>query len=172
MKKYVITGGPGTGKTKLIELLSKLGFVIVPEVSRILIEEKKKVDSDFSPANNPELFQQEVIRRQIELESKITTDEVFLDRGIVDNYGYSIHYKMPVSKLLEEFGHNRYDKVFLLDPLPSYTQDESRFEDRETALAIHDAIKEGYEEYGYSIITVPVLPPEERVHFVIDNIKK
>lgn len=171
MKKYVITGGPGTGKTKVIELLSEHGYTIVPEVSRRLIEEKKRMNDYFSPLDNPKLFQEEVIRRQIEIETKLTEGNIFLDRGLIDNYGYSIYYNMPVSNLLEEFGRGRYDMVFLLDPLPSYTQDESRFEDRETALAIHDAIEEGYEEYGYTITKVPVMSPEERVDFIINCIQ-
>ena len=166
MKKYVITGGPGTGKTTLVELLSSRGYSTVVEASRLLIEEKRKIDKDFSPLDNPQLFQKEVIDYQSKLESEATGETVFFDRSIVDNYGYSLFYKMPIPEILEKSGRNRYDAVFLLDPLPSYAKDSSRIEDEKTALAIHRAIEEGYKRLGYDVIKVPAISPERRADFV------
>ncbi len=170
MKRYVITGGPGVGKTTLINILASRGYTVVPEAPRILIEEYIKVDTTFSPLNDPQKFQKEVIDRQIELESKITEDVVFCDRGLIDNYGYSIFYKMPVPEILQTQGSNRYDKIFLLDPLPQYETDTSRYEDKETALAIHNAIEDGYRKYRYEIIKVPVLTPEQRTDFILAHL--
>ena len=37
---YVITGGPSTGKSKTIDYLAYLGYLIRPEVARILIDDE------------------------------------------------------------------------------------------------------------------------------------
>ncbi len=170
MKKYVITGGPGTGKTTVIDELHKRGYAVVVEVPRMLIEEKKRLNADYSPLDNPQLFQKEFIDLQIALESEAASAVTFFDRGVVDNYGYSLYYKMPIPEVLEKSGRGRYDTVFLLDPLPSYNTDGSRFEDKETALAIHNAIKDGYEKLGYKLINVPVLPLKERVDYIVEQL--
>ena len=36
---YVITGGPSTGKTTLLEELAKRGYKTIPEVARVVIDE-------------------------------------------------------------------------------------------------------------------------------------
>lgn len=54
MKKYVITGGPGIGKTTVIELLASRGYVIVLEVARLITEEEKSKGSDILPWLNLE----------------------------------------------------------------------------------------------------------------------
>jgi predicted ATPase len=84
MKKYVITGGPGIGKTTIIELLAMKGYKIVPEAARMIIEEEKLVESDAVPWKNLQLFQEKVAARQLELESVVKGDVIFLDRGIID----------------------------------------------------------------------------------------
>jgi len=42
-QKIVITGGPGTGKSTIIEELTKLNYICMPEISRdITLNAKKK----------------------------------------------------------------------------------------------------------------------------------
>jgi predicted ATPase len=65
---------------------------------------------------------------------------------------------------------DRYDGIFLPDPLPHYKNDESRVEDADGSKAIHAAIVEAYLKFGYAPITVPVLSPEERVQFITNHI--
>ena len=40
--KCVITGGPGCGKTSVLEALKKMGYEIVPEGARQIIEEQQQ----------------------------------------------------------------------------------------------------------------------------------
>ena len=63
MKKYVITGGPGIGKTTVIEILSSRGYEIVPEAARIIIEEEQINDSDALPWKNLKKFQNLVAQK-------------------------------------------------------------------------------------------------------------
>ena len=60
MKAHVITGGPGVGKTTVVEILARRGYAIVPEAARMIIEEERLKDSDVLPWKNLSLFQIEV----------------------------------------------------------------------------------------------------------------
>jgi len=43
---YVITGGPGVGKTSLVSELNKFGFLTVPEDARKIIKEQIKIGGE------------------------------------------------------------------------------------------------------------------------------
>jgi len=62
MKIYVISGGPGTGKTTTIKALKKAGFKILKEAARKVAEEK------FPGKNikeiNPKTFQEEYLKNK------------------------------------------------------------------------------------------------------------
>lgn len=42
LEKYVLTGGPGTGKTTLLKELAKRGYQTVPEAARLVIQEEQR----------------------------------------------------------------------------------------------------------------------------------
>ena len=170
MKKYVLTGGPGIGKTTVIELLASRGFAILPEVARMVTEEERLKGSVVLPWLDLEKYQEKVVDRQLELEEKISADTIFLDRGIIDGYAYCKLGNVRVPKKLMENAPDRYHKIFLLEPLPFYSNDKTRFEDRDEAKKIHDSIIDAYREFGYEVILVPVLPPEKRADFIISKI--
>ncbi len=167
MKRHVITGGPGIGKTTVIELLASRGYMIVPEVARMITEEEKLKESGIVFWKDLTKYQEKIAERQMELESKATADIVFLDRSLIDGYAYCKLGNIAIPELVSKNGRNRYTKVFLLEPLPTYTKDETRFENQEEAARIHDEIIDAYKEFGYQTISVPALPPEERAEFII-----
>jgi len=171
-KKYVLTGGPGVGKTAVIEILASKGYAIVPEVARMIMEEEQIKNSDVLPWKNLAKFQEAVAKRQLAAETEIKADIVFLDRGIIDGYAYCIQGNIPAPSMLLKNAENRYDKVFLLAPLPEYENDSIRKEKKNFQTAIHGMIKEAYEKFGYELIHVPVLAPHERVEFIISGIRK
>ena len=51
-KRIVITGGPGTGKTLIINSLKKKGFYCFDEVSREIILQQNIKKGDATPWNN------------------------------------------------------------------------------------------------------------------------
>ena len=168
--RYVLTGGPGIGKTTVIEILASRGFEVVPEAARMIMEEEKASNGNIFPWTDLAKFQEKVTIRQIELEKEIKSDVAFLDRGVIDGYGYSVLGGITVPEIIEREGLGRYRKVFALEPLNIYVNDGIRLEDKEEARKIHDAIISAYKHFNYEIITIPVLPPEERVRYILSLI--
>lgn len=169
--KHVITGGPGIGKSTVINLLADLGHKTVPESARYVIEREQKLGTRCLPWLDLSSFQRLVMDRQLEMEcvlpEKVT---VFLDRGLTDGLGYCAKAGIAPPPRLVELSQHRYGKIFLLDPLPSYENDAVRLEDAEEAKLIHKAISEAYRLLGHEPIKVPVLPPEKRVEYILARI--
>ena len=171
MKRYVLTGGPCAGKTTIIDILAKRGYAILPELARDLIEKEMAKGSDVLPWKNAKKFQEIVAWKQWRREFFAPQSEaLFLDRGLIDGYGYAVLEKVTIPKIITLFGKGRYDKIFLLDPIPSYQTDGSRIEDRNFARAVHEEIRKAYVRFGYEVIAVPMMTPNERVEFVLRNL--
>lgn len=169
--KYVLTGGPCVGKTTILELIARLGIAtVVPEAARYVIEIEQSCGGDALPWKDNAKFQQRVMNAQLEFESSLSEGIAFLDRGLIDGYGYCNHFGTKTPDGLIELAKDRYEKIFLLDQLTDYINDSSRLESFEEATRIHEAIANAYISLGYEVIRVPVLSPEERVKFIIERI--
>lgn len=162
MPFYVITGGPCVGKTSVIDELRKRGLQIIPEFARIVIEEGK-----YLPWIDLYVFQKEVNKRQIEAESKANGHKVFCDRGLADSIAYQRLGGLVVEEQFIAECKSRYEKVFLLEPLPFYQNDQVRKEDPETALRIHQEIERAYRDLDYKVINIPPIGIEQRVELIL-----
>jgi predicted ATPase len=56
MRRIVITGGPGTGKTSLITALESKGYTCLPEISRQVTLEAREKGIDQLFLKDPMLF--------------------------------------------------------------------------------------------------------------------
>ncbi|MBS3168513.1 ATP-binding protein [Candidatus Woesearchaeota archaeon] len=166
MRLHVITGGPGVGKTTLLQELEKIGYPILPEVARDIIEEGK-----YHPSKDYKKFGKEVVRRQKALERTVNGVTTFCDRSLVDAIAYKRIYNLDVdlSRILE--ARNRYSRVFLLDSLPNYQKDDVRFESPEFAKRIHQEIERTYISLGYNPIILPPVSVDERVSLILREIE-
>ncbi|MBI2545153.1 MAG: ATP-binding protein [Candidatus Aenigmarchaeota archaeon] len=166
---YVITGGPNSGKTTIINYFTGLGYYTVPEYARMLIEKEKKNGNDVR--RHEFKFQHQVLKGKLKLEKKAPKNKtVFFDRGIPDSIAYFHFLKMGVPMGLKFESKDRYKKVFILDMLP-YRKDSARVESKKEAKEIHAWIKKIYKNLGYKIIRVRVMPIEDRVKFILKYVK-
>src|ERR1700760_2492162 len=95
---FIITGGPGVGKTTLLQELQKRSFTCIPEVARQIIKEEADTSGDALPWKNKELYLQKMFDRSVESYLSVNVNAnsmIFFDRGIPDSLTYAeiIGYK-------------------------------------------------------------------------------
>lgn len=168
----VITGGPSSGKSTVIRLLKDMGFETTIELARHYIDlQRMNGRSTEEIRANQRQFQHKVLNMQINVEKKLDPKElVFLDRGLPDELAYYKYFNLqPDEKLIAHLDDNRYRAIFILDLLP-LDKDYARTEDVAAQKALHQMIIDTYLERGEPIVFVPVLPPKERVEFILDKL--
>lgn len=118
---YVITGGPSTGKTTVINLLSERGYKTTIEHARHYIDTMKDEGNTVEEIRaNKRQFQLGVLDMQIDQEAELSpSDIVFLDRAIPDAMAYYQFLDLEYDqKLLDAVQQASYKKIFILDRLP------------------------------------------------------
>ena len=127
--RFVLTGGPGAGKTTVLEALAERGYQYMPETARTIIKERLEAGLSLRPPLAQ--FGQDILQRDISYyrETAVTDKPVFFDRGVVDALGllYEAEAISPteVETYLREFLYNQV--VFLLPPWESiYRTDAQR----------------------------------------------
>ncbi|WP_139959150.1 AAA family ATPase [Flavicella sediminum] len=170
-QKIVITGGPSTGKTTLINSLEKQGFYCIAEASREITLEARKTGISQLFLTDPLLFSTLLLEKRIlQYNTAHKTDKqiVLFDRGIPDIAAYLNFFKqkhdLDFSKINTE---NKYQKIFITPPWKViHTTDNERFESFEEAVEIHKELVSTYTTLGYTPIEIPFGTPEERALFV------
>jgi hypothetical protein len=83
VNRVVFTGGPGAGKTSVLEALAALGHATVGDSARTIIAERLARGATRRPE---ETFVRTILRRDIEqyLAVADTSGCVFFDRGVID----------------------------------------------------------------------------------------
>lgn len=174
--KVVITGGPGTGKTSIINHLKTTGFICYDEISRQVTLQARKDGIEQLFLTDPLLFSQKLLdgRKQQFLNAAQSSENiVFLDRGLPDVLAYLDYIGDSYPEHFIETCHNyNYDAVFVLSPWQEiFTSDNERYENFEEAIAIHHHLLETYKRFGYQLIDVPFGSVKNRSNFILDSLK-
>ena len=171
---YVITGGPGFGKTSLVEAMRLEGNLCSEEYARDLIESQQRLQGDILPWKNPRLFQQEILARRISFFESVPAGSVaFADRAIPDQLAFARYKGFGSPKVLVDAATKyRYAApVFVTPPWEAiFSSDHIRTETFHEALKIHQIVLETYVSLEYQIIELPLLPVAERVKFIQTNL--
>ncbi len=172
---YVITGGPMTGKTKLINELSKLGYDTIPEAARTLIDDaiSQGISAEKLRADEKR-FQEDVVKLKHDIEKLHDKNTLtFFDRGMQDTIAYLKYYDYKIGDWIINLAQEaRYRKVFLLEPVGEYNQDYARIEDEAFTKKIKPLLFDAYKDYGMEPVVVPNIGIENRVKFIQDEINK
>lgn len=171
----VFTGGPGSGKTSVIDALKSHGYRCAPEVGRKVIQHQVEQQGNALPWLDKAAFRDEMVREELANYQAFQSSEqrVFFDRSIVDSYGYSLLESLPTCEsLLNQCNKLEYNnKVFIFPPWDSiFINDEERKQDFEEAIATYEKMVSAYNKFGYLLVEVPKLSVEERVDFILASI--
>lgn len=178
MKRIILTGGPGTGKTTIISMLEKRGYRCLPEISREIISEAQQtrgIDQLF--LTHPDEFNEKLfngrINQFVECEQHLDESFIFLDRALPDIVAYNDYINIKSSEIvLNAIEEYRYDFVFVFPPWESiYKNDNERYESFEDAQKIHISLKETYTRLGYEVCEVPTGSVLDRANYILNVIE-
>lgn len=176
---FVITGGPGVGKTTLINELKEAGFFVVEEDARKIIQVQMFEDGNALPWKNKKLYAKLMLETSVssyrEIKEKQLSNPVFFDRGILDAICYMTIENIPISSemtamvLAYPYAH----QVFILPPWKEiYETDNERKQTWKEAVYTFERMKETYLSYGYEIIELPKADVETRREFIKKKINQ
>lgn len=177
MNTFIITGGPGAGKTTIIEKLKHRGYNCVDEVARQIIKEQVLNNGDALPWADQEKYTFLMLERSIAtfLKNKDNSSLTFFDRGIPDTLSYAHLIKLKISlKLSEAVRTYRYNPiVFILPPWEEiYQTDSERKQTFAEAIEVYNILKKTYNDSEYQLVEVPKLAPKERIDFILSIIER
>ncbi|MHC1548490.1 AAA family ATPase [Phyllobacterium sp. K27] len=171
----VLTGGPGSGKTTLIEELKQRTHAASVEAGRAIIQHQMSIRGPALPWKDPALFAELMLSWELRSYdiAKDMEGTVFFDRGIPDVAGYLQLSKLPVPTHVKEAGEQyRYNPLaFILPPWEEiFEQDKERKQTFEDAIQTYHAMVKAYGDYGYDLIEVPRLPAGQRADFILEHL--
>jgi predicted ATPase len=174
-EKYLITGGPGAGKTSLLQALKTAGYHGSEEASRQVIAEEVAKGSDSLPWTDLACFAGKVLERMTTLYTQAAANAgiTFFDRGIPDIIAYLKAAGLSVdNKYATAFQQHPYQPLaFILPPWRAiYVNDAERWQTFEEAVHLYTSIRETYQALGFTLVTVPEAPVENRVKFILKTI--
>lgn len=171
MNKVVISGGPHTGKTTLINSLAEKypEFQYLPEPATVVLSEAQEKDGLKwrELFDSPLEFCTRCMYLSLKSEESInhSSQFVFLDRSLVDTIAYSrrdhCEELVPLVKALAL--QAMYDIVLFCEPVG---QISDRVEDAEMASTTHRLLREAYEEVGVSLHSIPTTDVQSRIELV------
>lgn len=175
---FVFTGGPGAGKTAVIEVLEQKGYFCIPEVARQIIRQQVASGGAGVPWNDMRLYTQLMQEQTIAVFDKVplgSTGPVFFDRGLPDVICHAQLNNLPVDEELKTATYQlRYNQqVFLFPPWQEiYETDAERKQNFETAVATYEILKDVYKKYDYVLVEVPKMPIVDRAAFILEEAGK
>jgi len=177
--RYILTGGPGAGKTSIIDFLAKRGYLVVPEAATEIIEEglKKNIEKPWRADDYHIRMYELISKKQIDVQNT-SAPLAFFDRGHLDGISYILLQKRTLyqyvvdcvqSSINAEYFNNR---VFFIDSLGFVVPGPARDEDLQESLQKANCLEQNYRTMGYEIIHIPPGPVEERAQKIIDYITR
>lgn len=168
---YVITGGPGMGKTTLLTELESLGYTCVEESGRKIIIDEQQRAGKALPWEDPGLFARAMFNCAVNDFKAQAAGQVpvYFDRGIPDVIGYlQLCGLLVPDDMLRAAKALRYNqKVFITPPWAEiYRNDAERKQSFDEAVATYEVMKAVYADLGYLFIELPKCPVFERANFI------
>lgn len=173
----VISGGPGVGKTTLLDALAETGYMVIPEVARSIIKQQMNTDGDALPWKNKERYTTLMLTESIQDYWQVLTsnkqEACFFDRSVLDAVCYAtmIGYAIPAPVMQAVLRCKYRKEVFILPPWKDiYETDDERKQTWKEAVFAYYQILSVYKQYGYTVIEVPKASIDLRTEFVLTHI--
>lgn len=179
MKRYILTGTPGAGKTTILQHLATLGYATVEEAATAVIADEQ-ARGDAKPWTRPSFIDKIVaLQRQRQLQPIIASPLVqFFDRSPICTHALSAYAGKPISVALSAeidriTREQTYDQhVFFVRNLGFCEPTAARQISFEDSLRFEHIHEQTYRSFGYQLIDVPAGPLPERVATITATISQ
>ncbi|GAB3695001.1 AAA family ATPase [Nocardiopsis oceani] len=171
----IVTGGPGSGKTTLVEYLAGLGYGRTVEAGRSIIRDQRTIGGPGLAWRDDTLFAELMLAWDMRSHREAAAHEglVVCDRGVPDMVGYFLLRGLPVPEHVWEATRRfRYHRTaFVAPPWPEiFEGDAERHQSSDEAERTYEAMCEAYPACGYEIVALPRVPVAERARFLLDTV--
>jgi predicted ATPase len=173
VRRFIVTGAPGAGKTAIIRQLELDGFSVVEEAATDVIA-AAHAQGTVEPWRQPSFIDAIAhLQRDRQIRASYQPDEVqFHDRCVVCTAALAVHLGYPFSPFLtselervkkEAIYQNR---VFFIRNLGFITATEARRISFEETVRFEKTHEETYREFGFELISVEPGSLVERVSVI------
>jgi predicted ATPase len=173
MRRFIITGAPGAGKTSIIRQLQLAGFSVVEEAATDVIAAAHAQGTDELWRHPSFIDAIARLQKDRQIRASYQPDEVqFHDRCAVCTAALAVYLGYPVSPFLtgeleriqnEGIYQNR---VFFIRNLGFITPTEARRISFEDALRFEKIHEETYRDFGFELVSVEPGSLVERVNMI------
>ena len=174
-QKYVITGGPGTGKTSIIRELSRRNFFCVKENARDIVFSR---DSKVDKLSSFIYYENKISDLRTKSYAIAPNNQIcFFDRSVFDCLAYLKIKKIEASSQIKKnINTCIFNKKLFFTPFWTeiFKNDKVRTESIREAKKIEKTLLEIYKSFGFKPIIIPKDKVSKRVDFIISylNLKK
>ena len=169
-KKYVLTGGPSSGKSSMIIALEMEGDYIIKETAEdyIKLRQAQGIQRPWTESD----FQDKILKLQLQRESRIPSNikRIFMDRSLIDGLVYEPKETDTYARIMQESKKTKYEKIFLIKPIGFTEKTIIRKENYEETIEIDKKLDQIYKKLGYQPIEIASGHLEKRVQEILQNI--
>jgi predicted ATPase len=178
MKRFIVTGAPGAGKTAIIRQLELDGFSVVEEAATDVIAAAQAQGADEAWRNPSFIDAIARLQRDRQIRASYQPDEVqFHDRSVVCTAALAVWLGYPFSPFLAgELERLKKEaiyqhRVFFIRNLGFVTPTEARRISFEDTVRFEQVHEETYRNLGFELIPVERGSVAERVSLIKSSIR-
>ena len=169
-KRYIISGGPGSGKTTLVQHLRLLGYPTVRETAREIIEWNLERGGKILPWIDRDLFDAHLVDICAEDYARTSAFEiVFFDGCMLDVVPWRVHLEQNTNKYEALIGEFSFDQnVFVPEPWDAiHFSNSARPFSFDDCISITEKIANFYRKHDFKVTMVPPMSPIKRTRYVL-----
>ncbi len=169
MKRYILTGAPGAGKTVILHALQLRGYTVVEEAATDVCARAQSF-GDAEPWTSPRFIEDIALlqRRRQQAAASLPGQAQVFDRSPICTLALAGFLGFPVPDLLARElrrieRQDVYERhVFLVESLGFMTNTEVRRISLDEAQRFGEAHEDAYREFGFDLVRIPPAPVADR----------
>jgi predicted ATPase len=176
VRRYILTGTPGCGKTSVIKSLEAKHQRVIHEAATDIISSDQKM-GNMEPWKNSDFIDRII---EVQKERQLNAGSLgpqFYDRSPICTFALSLYLNFSPSTLLQNeidriLNEEIYQKpVFFLKNFGFIQNTDARKISYEEALRFEQCHLDAYKKFGYNVVMIEILPVEERSDLIMGIIR-